>query len=276
MNKWLGLPLLLLAICTLSNTALAFDCSTKIELPARPEMSKYNDYDLFVADIVKYKNTKRQQLMQHHQCPDLYATTIIPASPPQTLNQAIQAAANTPGNAGSILQNLEAAAFGGGGNSGSNGSGNGGFGSGGTNSSGTSGSQPSFLDASQLAFVSIFAPLTFLNGDSEPQSLPALPFDVIQSLDSGDPTSELLKDYLKRQLPQQDQDSANVYQIATNGYNMVASIQKAGALYIVMNIDGTIIASHETVRTESCLSSGSASGCTWNSLGQLVVPGLSP
>lgn len=233
MNRRLGLSALFLAALMTTSTALAFDCSTKVDLPARPDIKKTSDYALFVAKVVKYKNAKRDSMLQKHKCPDLYATPTPPPTPPETINGAVQAAASSPA-AGNAPQQ--------------------GF--------------PS-LGSGQLASTSIITPLDFLHGDNQPQQLPPLPFDVIDALNSGDPASKELRDYLTRQLPTQDQATGEAFQVALNGSSQASILNQSGNLYILMNVNGDVLRTDGTVRSESCLSSG----CPFdNATLQLQVP----
>jgi hypothetical protein len=236
MDRRLGPLAFLLAALMTSSTALAFDCSTKVDLPPRPDVKKYSDFNLFIAKIVKYKNAQRDEMEQKHKCPDLYATPATPPQPPETINGAVQAAASSPSAPGAApQQNL-----------------------------------PN-LGADQLASTSIITPLGLIdsNSDQKPQQLPPLPFDVLDALNSGDPASKELKEYLTRQLVQQDSDTAQAFQVALNGNNMPTALNQSGNLYILVNASGDTLRTDGTVRTESCLSSG----CPFdNATLQLQVP----
>lgn len=234
MDRQLGLSALFLAAIMTTSTAFAFDCSTKVDLPARPDIKKSSDYALFVANAVKYKNAKRDEQTQKHKCPDLYATPTTPPPPPETINGAVQAAANSPSGGAAAPQE----------------------------------SLPS-LPVGQLASTSIITPLDFLHGDQDPQQLPSLPFDVIAALNSGDPASKELRDYLTRQLPQRDSETGTAFQLALNSGNVGSVLQQSGNLYILMNVGGDVMRTDGLVRTESCLSSG----CDFdNETLQLILP----
>ena len=224
MNRRLGLSALFLAALMTTSTALAIDCSSKVDLPPRPDVKKYSDYNLFIARIVKYKNAQRDEMEQKTKCPDLYAAPVTPPPEPETINGAVQAAASSPGATSPASQeNLPD------------------------------------MGADQMASTSIMTPLNFIDGgDQQPQQLPSLPFDVIDALNSGDPASKELKEYLTRQLPQQDKATGEAFMVALNGPNTPDSLtlNQAGNLYIMLNTDGDIVSIRGTIRAESCLSSG--------------------
>lgn len=253
MNKWLGLPLLLLVtLLAATSSAFAIDCSSKIELPSRPNFAGQGASSTFFADIVKYKNTKRKQQQQQHSCPDLYQPAPQPKTPPLTLNQTVMAAAEsspgdsnpapTAGNARNIAMSSIVARQG----------------SPFTDMTNRSPlSNVAQMPATQLASTSIDSPLAFLNGRQTPQTLPPLPFDVIEALNSGDAASKVLKSYIKRQLPAQENAFAQILETAINGLdNLIGDIIVTGNLEITTNAQGDLTKISGIVRTESCLSSG--------------------
>lgn len=250
MNKLLGLvpALFATAITLLSASALAedadqtvaVDCSSKVAVPNRPKLSSYGDANAFVADIVGYKSKKAQQAAQQQKCPELYDES-EPVEEPETLSQAVQTAANNPSAAQPKPSN----------------------------------SPQSDLPQDQLASTSVDTPLSFLNDPNLlPQTLPSLPFDVIEALNSGDISSDKLKDYLSNRLPAEDQATNKAFQIALNGSSQVINMSVSGNLNFYINQDDEIVLTDGIIRTESCLSSGSASGCVWQD-GRLIIPSSS-
>lgn len=238
MNKWLGLcPALFALTFTLTSmSVMAADCSSKVDVPDRPTLSGYSDANAFVADIVSYKDKQAQQAVHQQQCPDLYDNS-VPEEPPQTLTQAVQTAANSPMPAAQQKP----------------------------------GSSPKTdLPQDQLANTSINTPLSFLdNSQTQPQTLPSLPFDVIEALNSGDISSDKLKDYLSNRLPAEDQATNRVFQLALAGNNQLAGMTVAGNLNLYTNKNGDITLIDGVIRAESCLSSG----CSLDpDTGQLILP----
>ncbi len=233
MKRPLSLLAMVLAALITANSAYAIDCSTKVELPARPNISNFTDYNLFVAKIVKYKNTKRKVINLRQHCPDLYSTPAPPPPPQETLGGAIRSAASQPSNAQGAPAN----------------------------------SGLSDIGAGQLASTSIITPLVFLRGEKTPQQLPPLPFDVIAALNSGEPGSEELRNYLVRHLPGRDSAAANIFRLASADVRG-KMIKKSGNLYFLIDLNGDTIKTTGTIRSESCLSSG----CPLDDNGNLILP----
>lgn len=86
----------LLSTAFLAPQAWGQDCSVPIDLPDKPRISNFADYNDFVVEIMKYKKQKRAQEQHRKQCPQTYVVherpnpdpTVIEG--PETLGEALR------------------------------------------------------------------------------------------------------------------------------------------------------------------------------------------
>lgn len=86
----------LLSIAFVAPQAWGQDCSVPIDLPDKPRISNFADYNDFVVEVMKYKKQKRAQQQHRKRCPRAYTVrerpnpdpTVIEG--PETLGEALR------------------------------------------------------------------------------------------------------------------------------------------------------------------------------------------
>lgn len=86
----------MLAVFTLAPLARGADCSVPIQLPDRPQIDQFADYNTFLVEAMKYKTKKREQAEHKQKCPLAYVEKQRPSRDPtkiegpETLSDALQ------------------------------------------------------------------------------------------------------------------------------------------------------------------------------------------
>lgn len=75
----------LLTSALLAPQAWGQDCSVPVELPDKPRIQDFADYNDFVVDVMKYKKKKRQQAQHKKQCPQAYVVRKRPSPDPRVI-----------------------------------------------------------------------------------------------------------------------------------------------------------------------------------------------
>lgn len=221
--KQVSLLAVMLAAFLMGGTATAASrCGDKVQLPDRPQVNKYSDYSKFIADMVTFKNLKRQSILQQHKCPQLYQSQPN-VTPPETLHSALNSAQQGAGK---------------------------------NDSPQTNPNKLPGLSSGALASTNIPTPLGPYHGDESPQQLPGSSTKLISAIKSGDSEYKPAKNFLQSQSNLQEQNTNDAFQLVFGGSMIDHQLAYVGNLNIMTDSDGNIVSITGTVMSESCLSSG--------------------
>ncbi len=90
------------AVAAFAPAGWAADCSEPVELPDKPELSQFADYNTFLVEMLEYKSARREQAQHRQACPDAYKQPERPSrnptviQEPETLSEALQRADRIP------------------------------------------------------------------------------------------------------------------------------------------------------------------------------------
>lgn len=90
------------AVAAFAPAGWAADCSEPVELPDKPELSQFADYNTFLVEVMDYKATKRERAQHRQACPEAYEPEKRPSRnptvirEPETLSEALQRADRIP------------------------------------------------------------------------------------------------------------------------------------------------------------------------------------